>query len=103
MDCIISAGGVPQSDDLLYELTQGRPKALLDLAGKPMVQWVVDALAASPNIDRIVLVGLSEADGLRGRSRQAHALHGWGRDFRVHPCGRAKGGRRAREEGRPRG
>ena len=64
MDCIISAGGVPHSDDLLYSYTQGRSKALLPLAGRPMVQWVVDALTAARLVDRIVIVGLKESDGV---------------------------------------
>jgi molybdopterin-guanine dinucleotide biosynthesis protein A len=64
MDCIITAGGVPQSDDLLFSYTQGGSKALLPLAGKPMVQWVLDALTAARQVDRIVVVGLKETDGV---------------------------------------
>jgi NDP-sugar pyrophosphorylase family protein len=44
MDAIVIAGGIPEPGDPLYEYTQGQPKALLDIAGKPMVQWVLDAL-----------------------------------------------------------
>lgn len=65
MDAIIIAGGIPQLDEPLYEFTQGRPKALLDIAGKPMVQWVLEALNGSQLIDRIVLVSLSAEDGLK--------------------------------------
>ena len=65
MDAIIIAGGIPQPGEYLYEFTQGRPKALLDIAGKPMVQWVLDALGASKWIDQIVLVSLSAEDGLK--------------------------------------
>lgn len=57
IDCILMAGGVPQEEDLLYEYTQGRPKALIDVAGKPMVQWVLDALNAAPSVRDIVVVG----------------------------------------------
>ncbi|MDY0020068.1 MAG: NTP transferase domain-containing protein [Anaerolineae bacterium] len=64
MDCIISAGGIPEEEDLLYEYTQGRPKALLDMAGKPMVQWVVDALTGAKSIDHIILIGLRPEDGI---------------------------------------
>jgi len=60
IDCILMAGGVPQEEDLLYEYTQGKPKALLDVAGKPMVQWVLDALDAAPNVGDIVVVGLTD-------------------------------------------
>jgi len=64
MDCAVSAGGIPQADDSLYQFAQGRPKALIDIAGKPMVQWVIDALSGSRSIDRIVLVGLGPEDGI---------------------------------------
>ena len=62
MDCVLTAGGVPRGEDLLYGYTQGRPKALLDVAGKPMVQWVLDALSGARTIDEIVLVGLGPED-----------------------------------------
>jgi GTP:adenosylcobinamide-phosphate guanylyltransferase len=64
IDCILMAGGVPQEEDLLYEYTQGKPKALLDVAGKPMVQWVLDALNEAPSVRDIVVVGLGEEDAL---------------------------------------
>ena len=54
MDAVITAGGIPEPDDPLYAYTQGKSKALLDIAGKPMVQWVLDAVCASQNIDNIV-------------------------------------------------
>jgi GTP:adenosylcobinamide-phosphate guanylyltransferase len=59
------AGGVPQQDDLLFEFTQGRPKAMIPLVGKPMVQWVLDALTGVERIDRILMVGLGPDEGLR--------------------------------------
>ncbi len=64
MDAIVTAGGVPQPGDPLFEYTQGGSKALLDLAGKPMAQWVLDALSHSQSIDQIALVGLTEESGL---------------------------------------
>jgi GTP:adenosylcobinamide-phosphate guanylyltransferase len=64
VDALVSAGGRDKPGDPLYPLTQGRAKALLELAGKPMVQWVLDALAASPRIGQVVLVGLDSKDGL---------------------------------------
>ncbi len=64
MDCIVLAGGVPKQDDLLYEYTQGRPKAMIALAGKPMVQWILDALTAVDRIDSILMVGLGSDEGL---------------------------------------
>ncbi len=64
MDAIIMAGGIPKPEDPLYEFTQGQLKALLDIAGKPMIQWVLDAISGSVTVDRVVLVSLSEEAGL---------------------------------------
>src|SRR5205807_2688623 len=36
-------------------LGSGRPKALVSLAGKPMLEWSVDALRAVSAVDRIVV------------------------------------------------
>ncbi len=36
-------------------LGAGRPKAYVELAGRAMVEWSVEALAATPGIDRIVV------------------------------------------------
>ncbi|MBN2393042.1 MAG: nucleotidyltransferase family protein [Anaerolineae bacterium] len=64
IDCILMAGGVPQEEDLLYAYTQGQPKALLDVGGKPMVQWVLDALDEAPSVRDIVVVGPVDAAAL---------------------------------------
>ncbi len=67
MDAIVTAGGVPQPGDPLYEAAQGQPKALVDVAGKPMVQWVLDALNQAAGVEHIVLVGLEESAPLISR------------------------------------
>ena len=47
-----------------------RPKAFVELAGRPMLQWSIDALAATPGIERIVVatppgaISLGEIDGV---------------------------------------
>jgi molybdopterin-guanine dinucleotide biosynthesis protein A len=64
MDAVVLAGGVPREDDLLYSTTQGRPKALIDVAGKPMGQWVLDALTDALGVAQVVVVGLKEGEGL---------------------------------------
>jgi GTP:adenosylcobinamide-phosphate guanylyltransferase len=64
MDAIVTAGGIPQPDEPLYPYTQGQPKALVDIAGKPMVQWVLDAISDSARVKRVVLVGLSAESGV---------------------------------------
>ena len=64
MDAVITAGGIPDPEDPLYEYTQGESKALLEIAGKPMVQWVLDAVCESEKIDQIVMVGLEPDCGV---------------------------------------
>ncbi len=64
MDVIVTAGGIPNPDEPLYPLTEGKPKALLDIGGKPMVQWVLEALSGSSRVERVVLIGLTEDSGL---------------------------------------
>jgi GTP:adenosylcobinamide-phosphate guanylyltransferase len=63
MDCVVVAGGTPGPDDPLYALTQGKPKALLDMEGRTMLERVIDALQSSGNIGRIVVVGLGSDMG----------------------------------------
>lgn len=58
MYAILTAGGIPQPGEPLYEYTQGQPKALLELAGKPMIQWVLDALGGAKMVEGIILMGL---------------------------------------------
>jgi GTP:adenosylcobinamide-phosphate guanylyltransferase len=64
MDAIITAGGIPKPDDLLYPLTGGISKALVEIAGKPMVQWVLDALDEAETIERILIIGLDPDSGV---------------------------------------
>jgi CTP:molybdopterin cytidylyltransferase MocA len=58
MDAVVMAGGVPVEGEALYPLTRGLSKALLPIRGKPMAQWVLDALATSRHVRRVVVVGL---------------------------------------------
>jgi CTP:molybdopterin cytidylyltransferase MocA len=67
IDVFIAAGGIPGPRDPLYAEAKGGPKTMIDVAGKPMVQWVIDAVNASPSIGRIVVVGLEESSGLTSR------------------------------------
>jgi GTP:adenosylcobinamide-phosphate guanylyltransferase len=60
MNAIVTAGGIPQPGEPLYEFTQGGSKALLDIAGKPMIQWVLDALDGAKTVDQVVIIGLGE-------------------------------------------
>lgn len=64
LDTIIMAGGIPQPGDLLYDAAQGQPKSLINIAGKPMGQWVVDALSASEWVRHVLIVGLGPEHGI---------------------------------------
>ena len=64
MDAIVTAGGIPAPDEALYEYTQGQSKALVDIANKPMIQWVFDALSGAETIGNVVVVGLENGDRL---------------------------------------
>lgn len=58
MHAIISAGGYPKPDESLYRITRGGNKALIDLGGQPMIQWVLNALNGCIRIGQVVIVGL---------------------------------------------
>jgi NDP-sugar pyrophosphorylase family protein len=64
MDAILLAGGAANPKDPLYALSAGKPKALLPIAGRPMAQWVLDALAGAAAVDRVIVVGLGSDCGL---------------------------------------
>lgn len=64
IDAILLAGGGANPEDPLYAISAGKPKALVPIAGKPLAQWVVDALAASRTVGRLFVVGLDAGSGL---------------------------------------
>ena len=59
-DCLVLAGGVPTSEDPLYRYTQGQPKAMIDMGGRPMIERVVNGLQASESVGEVVIVGLDK-------------------------------------------
>ena len=72
MDAIVTAGGIPQPGEPLYEYTLGASKAMLDVAGKPMIQWVIDALEGAQTIDGIVIIGLPPGSEVKSSKITAH-------------------------------
>ncbi|MCP4361818.1 MAG: NTP transferase domain-containing protein [Chloroflexi bacterium] len=60
MDCVIIAGGLPGPEDPIYAYTQGKPKALLDINGRTMLERVVDAVQSASQVEDVVIVGLGE-------------------------------------------
>ena len=81
-------------------LGAGRPKALVELAGRPLVQWSIDALVEVDGIERIVLAlppgtrrppGVIGVEGGAVRSdsvRRALAAAGEGDPVLVHDAAR---------------
>lgn len=65
MDALITAGGIPLPDEPLYPNTRGGYKVMLPLAGKPMIQWVLEAVDASTTVDRVIIIGLPELTDLK--------------------------------------
>jgi NDP-sugar pyrophosphorylase family protein len=64
MDAIVTAGGIPNPEDPLYSFLKGDAKALVDVAGKPMIQWVLDALGGAKRVNNVIVVGLSPKSGV---------------------------------------
>lgn len=64
MDVIVVAGGASPSKDELLAQTGVEKKALIEIGGRAMVCYVVEALAAVPQVENIVIVGLGPEDGL---------------------------------------
>ena len=74
-DVIVGAGGAAKSDDGLIDLvTEGRPKVLAEMAGKPMVQWVLDAIAATDRVNNVVIIGLDTHHGLNCGDKTVHYI-----------------------------
>lgn len=53
MKCLIPAAGYATR---LYPLTKDRPKALLEVAGKPMMGWIIDKVDPIREIDHVYVV-----------------------------------------------
>jgi len=64
MDCIIIAGGLAAPEDPMYAITQGKPKALLPMGSRTMLERVVDAMQDSQYIEDVVVVGLGSDMGM---------------------------------------
>jgi GTP:adenosylcobinamide-phosphate guanylyltransferase len=78
MDAIVTAGGIPQPEDPLYIYSHGDSKALIDVAGKPMIQWVLDALSDAKHVDNVIIIGLSPKSNLACK-KPMHFLSNQGR------------------------
>jgi CTP:molybdopterin cytidylyltransferase MocA len=64
MDAVLLAGGIPLPGEPLYAESAGRSKALIDVAGKPMAQWLLDALSTSQQVGSVIIIGVGQESGL---------------------------------------
>jgi len=72
MDAVLLSGGVPKPDDPLYPYTKGEPKALIKIGGKPMIQWVLDAIELAEAVSNLVVVGMSPENNLTSTKISAY-------------------------------
>lgn len=71
MNILILAAGYATR---LYPLTENKAKPLLEVAGKPMIEWVLDNLAPIPDIDRVYVVT---------NNKFAKAFEEWAVDYKA--------------------
>lgn len=64
MNALVLAGGTIPNDDPLYAETKNGCRSLIDVHGKPMAQWVIDALDTSDAVDELYVIGLTPQSGL---------------------------------------
>lgn len=67
MNALLLAGGSIPDDDPLYAEAQNGRRSLIDLHGKPMAQWVIDALDASDAVNELYVIGLTPQSGLSSK------------------------------------
>ena len=65
MDVLLLAGGIVTPEDPLFDLCPEGRRSLIEIHGKPMVQWVIDGLVGSDSVGDIYIVGLTEENALQ--------------------------------------
>lgn len=60
ISAIVLAGGMVTEKDPLYALSGHMKKAMLPVNGKPMVQWVIEAIDRAGSVSNIIVAGLDE-------------------------------------------
>lgn len=64
MYAVILAGGKISPENQLWAVSNGEPKAMIEICGKPMIQWVTDALNKADSVEKIIIAGLDDLSGL---------------------------------------
>jgi len=73
MDVLVLAGGGISKTDPLYPIAGDQPKSMLHIAGKPMAQWVLDALSGAALVNTVAVIGLENSVNLTC-SKELHYL-----------------------------
>lgn len=65
INVVLLAGGEISPDDPMYPQAPYGKRSLIDIHGKPMVQWVLDALCSSAHVSKVYIMGLESETNLR--------------------------------------
>ncbi len=60
ISAIVLAGGKITDDDPLFPLIGSAKKSMLNVAGKPMIQWVIEAVDQAEMVSNVIVAGLEE-------------------------------------------
>jgi len=74
MNALVLAGGTLAADDPLYSQSTDGWRCLLDIHGRPMVQWVLDALNGADSVHEIFIIGLPQTQKLQS-NKPLHFLN----------------------------
>ncbi len=80
MDVVLLAGGQLAHDDPLRSENQEGHRSLINIQGKPMAQWVINALSGCDSIGDIYILGLPQETNLNS-SKPLHFLSDEGNLF----------------------
>ncbi len=67
MNAVVLAGGKMSPEDPLYGEGQDGSRSLIHIMGKPMAQWVIDALDGAQSVNEIFVIGLPAECGLTAK------------------------------------
>ncbi|HCE56334.1 MAG TPA: hypothetical protein DER09_00710 [Prolixibacteraceae bacterium] len=72
MYAVILAGGKIGSENQLWIESNGLPKSMISVGGKPMIQWVLDAANHAKSVQQIIIVGPDDISSLKSVKPLAH-------------------------------
>ncbi len=72
MYAVILAGGKIGAENQLWIESNGLPKSMISVGGKPMIEWVLDATNQANSVERIIIVGLDDISSLKSVKPVAH-------------------------------